>query len=212
MGVNAHTAVTLGPSASDQWRNAPEHLAMVLARYRAAAALIGGARMVAEFGCGEGIGAGILASGCQRYRGFDVDVAAIECARQNTPGDVCIFHTLDVLDLGADLVRGAFDAVVALDVIEHLSADDGARLIEVATTILRPPGILVLGTPSRNFDHLASEQSKTAHRHTWYPSELEHLLACTFHVVQSFGMQDMALHLGHPAARHYLLLAGIMPR
>ena len=35
--------VTLGPQASDQWLHAPDHLAMVLARYRAAAALICGA-------------------------------------------------------------------------------------------------------------------------------------------------------------------------
>ena len=61
--VIGDACLTLGPQASDQFLNAPEHLAMVLARYRAAAALIGGAESVLEVGCGEGIGAGILTFG-----------------------------------------------------------------------------------------------------------------------------------------------------
>ena len=35
------------------------------------------------------------------------------------------------------------------------------------------------------------------------------LMSRYFTLVQSFGMQDTSLHLGHPSARHYLLLAGI---
>jgi hypothetical protein len=37
-------------------------------------------------------------------------------------------------------------------------------------------------------------------------------MARYFRVVQSFGMADTALHLGHPDARHYLLMCGLVPR
>ena len=205
-------AVVLGPSAADQWLNAPDHLAMVLARYRAAAALIGRSQSVAEFGCGEGIGARILAAGRERYTGFDRDAEAIAIAARADLATAVAFHTTDVLDLATDAVRDAYDAIVALDVIEHLSESDGRRLVAIARGLLRANGVLVVGTPSRRFDHLASRQSRAAHVYTYRPSDLDALVGDHFRIVQSFGMQDTTLHLGHPDARHYLLSVGVMPR
>ena len=206
------SGVVLGPSASAQWRDAPEHLAMVLARYRAASALIGSSRSVAEFGCGEGIGARILASGRERYTGFDRDADALDYARWAVTAPTVAFHETDVLELGTDAVRDVYDAIVALDVIEHLSESDGRRLVAIARGLLRSNGVLVIGTPSRRFDHLASAQSRAAHVRTYLPAELDALLFDHFRLVQSFGMQDTGLHLGHPDARHYLLGVGVIPR
>jgi 2-polyprenyl-3-methyl-5-hydroxy-6-metoxy-1,4-benzoquinol methylase len=198
----------LGPSASDQWQHAPEHLAMVMARYRLAAALIGNARTVLELGCGEGIGARILARGREVYHGIDVDETALAYAhdQQWRSGTQMTFSCADARDLPR---FGAFDAVVALDVIEHLSADDGALMVEMAALHLMRPGILVVGTPNAKFAHLASPASARDHLHCFTHDELHALLSRQFDIVQSFGMQDLALHTGHPDARHYLLMAGI---
>jgi 2-polyprenyl-3-methyl-5-hydroxy-6-metoxy-1,4-benzoquinol methylase len=197
---------TLGPSASDQWQHAPEHLAMVLARYRAASALIGTAVRVLEVGCGEGIGARILARD-RSYLGIDPDTAAIEhAARALGPwhaGEMdLIISRVEVL-----AARYRAEAVVALDVIEHV--EDGAAFMDALARLLCPPGVCVVGTPSAAFDHLASPQSRAAHVNTYTHDRLYALMAARFRVVQSFGMQDTALHLGHPDARHYLLMCGI---
>jgi len=205
-------SVTLGPSASDQWRNAPEHLAMVLSRYRAAAALTGNARTVLELGCGEGIGARILASGREVYHGVDYDEQAIAYAHEHVISeavDALVFSCADVRLLAP---FGPYDAIVALDVIEHLSDLDGAHLVADSARRLAPHGVFVVGTPSAVFDHLASEQSRAEHVHTYTHDELYFLLREHFMLVQSFGIQDTALHLGHPDARHYLLMAGIGAR
>lgn len=209
--------VTLGPQASQQWLDAPEHLAMVLARYRAAAALIGGARTVLEVGCGEGIGAGILARERQWYGGVDTDTAAIAVAREPS-GDMASrwFEHADArfLNESKDNPLGyVAAALVALDVIEHVPVDQEDRLLRSLVGALhRPHGVCVIGTPNARFADLASPQSRAGHVNLYTHERLYALMAKHFRLVQSFGMQDTALHLGHPEARHYLLLCGIGPR
>src|SRR5215471_8510626 len=128
-------SVTLGPSASEQWLDAPEHLAMVLARYRAAAALIGHARTVLEFGCGEGIGARILAAGPSRelYTGLDDDEATLDAARSagaaHGSGRGSCTIKLETADVTGELRYWGWEAVVCLDVIEHMPAGLGERLV-----------------------------------------------------------------------------------
>jgi 2-polyprenyl-3-methyl-5-hydroxy-6-metoxy-1,4-benzoquinol methylase len=205
----AANGVMLGPSASEQWRTAPHHLAMVLARYRAAAALIGNARTVLELGCGEGIGARLLADGRELYHGVDYDAEAIAYANEHVRGDAhggVVFSCADVRVLAP---FGPYDAIVTLDVIEHMTDYDGALLVGDAAAKLGPPGVLVVGTPNADFDHLASEASRREHVYTYHHDDLYFLLREKFTLVQSFGMQDTALHFGHPAARHYLLMAGL---
>lgn len=205
------TRVLAGPQLSQQLLDAPDHLAFQLARYRAAAALIGNAQTVLEVGCGEGIGAGILAKGRQRYCGLDNDAEGVRIARETVGSDRLGFAELDILN-AAFLPGTIYDAVVSLDVIEHIPAEaEGAFLLSIMTA-LRPHGVCVIGTPSRMFEHLASPQSKAGHVNLYTHDRLYDLLAERFQVVQSFGLQDTSLHTGHPDARHYLLMAGIGPR
>lgn len=209
--VIGETRVTLGPQASDQYLHAPEHLGMVIARYRAAAALIGDAETVIELGSGEGLGAGILAKGRRRYCGVDNDADAVRVARETVGSAAISFADLDILDPGW-LPGTRYDAVVSLDTIEHLPAAREDAFMANAVTVLPTHGLLVIGTPNAAFDHLASPQSTAGHINTYTHERLHALMGRSFHVVQSFGMQDTALHLGHPDARHYLLMCGIGPR
>lgn len=212
--VIGSTRVTLGPQASQQYLDAPEHLAMVLARYRAAAALIGGVRRVREVGSGEGIGAGILAQGREMYEGFDTDRDAVAIAQEqyrNRPE--MRFTAEDITKNRA--VSGYLDAVVALDVIEHIPPSlEEAFMRGMRGSLYCENGheMCVIGTPNAAFDHLASPQSRAGHINTFTHERLHALMRRYFHVVQSFGMQDTGLHLGHPDARHYLLMCGIGPK
>lgn len=209
--------LTLGPQASQQWLHAPEHLAMVLARYRVAAALIGDALNVLEIGCGEGIGAGILAKGRELYVGSDSDVEAIAdanallAARSRTDRLRMSFVVADALHVDPG-ESDAFDAIVSLDVIEHVPSEREDDFMRVAVDLLTSEGVLIIGTPNAAFDHLASPQSKAGHINNYSAQRLHDLMAKYFHVVQDFGMNDVALHLGHPEARHYLMMGGVGPR
>lgn len=200
--------VTLGPQASDQYLNAPEHLAMVLSRYRAAAALIGDAQTVLEIGCGEGIGAGILAKGRTHYWGWDSDAEAIRIAYE-TYGDDSRFNVEDVLSAPVLPLR---TATVSLDVIEHIPAAREDDFMRACSDNLTSYGVMVIGTPNATFDHLASPQSRAGHINKYSATRLRDLMRKYFYVVQEFGMNDVALHLGHPEARHYLIAVGIGPK
>jgi cyclopropane fatty-acyl-phospholipid synthase-like methyltransferase len=202
--------VTLGPSASEQWRDAPDHLAMVLARYRAASALIGTAQTVLEVGCGEGIGGRILARG-RHYLGIDPDETAIAHAHGvlDLPGYGAPARQIRVSAVEDFTGIAPFDAVVALDVIEHVAIEGEPAFMDAIVGALSPSGVCVIGTPSAAFDHLASRRSRESHVNTYTHARLLTLMAQRFRVVQSFGMADTALHLGHPDARHYLLMCGI---
>jgi 2-polyprenyl-3-methyl-5-hydroxy-6-metoxy-1,4-benzoquinol methylase len=199
--------VTLGSQASQQWLQAPEHLAMVLARYRAAASLIGSASTVVELGCGEGIGARILDRGRFWYLGIDTDAESVLVAQMQA-GPQRSFHVEDILDVSV-MPSGVADAAVSLDVIEHIPAEHESAFMDGIVSRLTRLGVCVIGTPNAAFDHLASPQSKAGHVNTYTHERLHALMAKHFAIVQSFGMQDTALHLGHPDARHYLLMAGI---
>lgn len=210
--------VTLGPQASQQWLDAPDHLAMVLARYRAAAALIGGAQNVLEIGCGEGIGAGILAKNRELYVGADTDADAIAIANETLTqrgrtdqrrmsfvvADACVHEPNEV---------GAFDAAVSLDVIEHIPAEREADFMRATTrSLLGGAGVFVIGTPSLRAEHLASPQSVAGHINLYNHERLKRLMGFYFHVVQMMGMQDTAIHFGHPEMFHYILGVGIGPK
>jgi 2-polyprenyl-3-methyl-5-hydroxy-6-metoxy-1,4-benzoquinol methylase len=209
--VIGDTRVTLGPQASHQLLNDPSHYCMVLARYRAAAALIGNAKTVLEAGSGEGIGALILATGRQRYCGVDSDGDAVRIARVTVGNETVSFAELNLTNVSF-LPGTAHDAVVSLDVIEHIPADLEDAYMTTLSIALRTHGVCVIGTPSASFDHLASPQSKAGHVNTYTHDRLRELMGRYFHTVQMFGMQDTALHLGHPDARHYHLAVGVGPR
>jgi 2-polyprenyl-3-methyl-5-hydroxy-6-metoxy-1,4-benzoquinol methylase len=204
------TRVTLGPQASQQWIDAPDHLAFVLARYRAATALIGGAKYVSELGCGEGIGARILAKGRENYTGFDLDIDGIGTALQLQAAPNILFFKVDILR--HLFVPNGRDAVVSLDVIEHIPADREADFMGAITSQMTPHGVCVIGTPSKNAEHLASPQSRVGHINLYTPDRLKTLMGRYFHVVQMLYMQDTAIHLGHPELAHYILACGIGPR
>lgn len=211
------TRVTLGPQASQQWLEAPEHLAMVLARYRAAAALIGRSLSVFEVGCGEGIGASILAKNREMYHGIDTDTEAIGVAndtleiRPRVDRRRISFSAVDLFECADD--EPAYDAVVALDVIEHVPIEQEHPFVSVmAATTQGQYGVCVIGTPSQHAEHLASPQSKAGHVNLYTPERLRDLMARHFHVVQMLYMQDTSIHLGHPGMAHYILGVGIGPR
>lgn len=206
--------VLLGPQASYQWRHDPKHLLFVLARYKHAARLIGGSALVLEVGCGEGIGAPIL--GDRRlYVGIDPDADAIDAAaRQLWPDDPTIvtrFH-LEVTDLDGYRCEVKHDAVVALDVIEHVAEGARAAFMRKLAADLPPYGVCVIGTPNATAAAYQSPASRAGHVSLLGADELAALLGERFWLVQLFGMNDEVLHTGFLPMAHYLLGVGIGPR
>ena len=50
------------------------------------------------------------------------------------------------------------DAVVSMDVIEHLTLEDGRRMLDSIHGLLRPGGLFVVGTPNVRSAEFASQR------------------------------------------------------
>jgi SAM-dependent methyltransferase len=103
--------------------------------------LPGPGRLVLDLGCGSGSLLDVLERRGQRVIGIDVRPEGLARARKRHPDALLLRAEADRLPLR----DGVLDAVVALDVLEHV--DDAAALAEVAR-VLRPGGLLLASVPA----------------------------------------------------------------
>jgi len=110
--------------------------------YRMVASMVAG-REVLDAGVGEGYGAAMLAKSAASVVGIDIEPDVIEHAAAAYPS--VRFQTGDLLAL--PFPDASFDAVVSLQVIEHLQRP--REFVSECARVLRPNGVLVLSTPNR---------------------------------------------------------------
>lgn len=189
-----------GDHWSYNFRNDPKRLAFVLSRYKFAAKMGSKDRTVLELGCGEGIGAPILAEEAIHYTGVDLDLEAIEKAGEN-------FQDLKFTFLYDDFMGkqfGEFQTVVSLDVVEHIYPEHESLYFETIYQSLAPNGIAIIGTPNVTSAPYASEASNLGHVNLFSQKRLKETLEKYFHNVFPFGMNDEVLHTGFAAMAHYI--------
>lgn len=102
-----------------------------------------GARHVLDAGAGAGDLVAALAAEGYETVGLEVSERAVALAKERHPGSMLVRHSVEELPWPVE--QGSFDAVVALEVIEHLLRP--RRLLEGAHAALAPGGRLLLSTP-----------------------------------------------------------------
>jgi SAM-dependent methyltransferase len=105
-----------------------------------------------DFGCGDGKYFGYLTKrGLAPGNIHGLDVSKIRVERCQQRG----WAQARVLSPGAPLpyADGTFDLVNMMEVIEHIPAADGKRVIEEIRRVLRPGGILLISTPNYPIKH-----------------------------------------------------------
>jgi SAM-dependent methyltransferase len=104
--------------------------------------LVAGASVL-EAGCGEGYGAGMLAEVATGVLALDLDAVTAAHVARRYPGAGVARANLVALPVR----DGSVDAVVSLQVIEHLWEQE--RFLRECFRVLRPGGALVVSTPNR---------------------------------------------------------------
>jgi len=106
-----------------------------------------GARRVLDLGCGNGEFCRELAAGGFEVIGCDPSESGIQVAARSVPG--AAFVRLGVYDDPVALAADPFDAVIAMEVVEHLYLP--RHLPRFAGRVLKPGGRLIVTTPYHGY-------------------------------------------------------------
>ena len=115
-----------------------------MARYHFAVRLARGKRVL-DAGCGAGYGSAELADVAERVTGIDIAPEAVEYARAHYALHNLSFEQASCTQL--PFADGAFDLVVAFEVIEHL--ENWRDFLQEVRRVLAPAGQLIVSTPNR---------------------------------------------------------------
>lgn len=169
------------PESADPYDEiAAEHLQ----RYHSILELVRG-KAVLDAGSGEGYGAHLLAATSKCVFGIDASAEAVRHAslRYLQPNLSFLAGLIEALPFH----NGAFDVVVAFEVIEHVAEDLQTAFLHEARRVLRPDGILVISTPNKAVYTDAAHQRNPFHKREFHIGEFEGFLKEVFPRVALFG-------------------------
>jgi SAM-dependent methyltransferase len=160
--------VVPGQVEPDLWN---EHLA----RYAFAARYASG-RRVLDAGCGAGYGSAELARTAASVTGLDLSRDAVEWARGHYAAPTFLNGSCAALPFRA----GAFDLVVAFEVIEHLHQQ--SSFLAECRRVLAPDGLLIVSTPNTLYyaEARAAAGPNPFHEHEFEAAEFEAALRAQF--------------------------------
>src|SRR5205814_1256539 len=132
----------LGLRSSQSWHDDPKHLVFRLARYKFVAKMLAGSEHVLEVGCGDAFGTRIVQQSVKKISATDFDEVFV----QDVKARMVDRWQFDVFthDLLAGPVAGSYDAVFALDVLEHIQAKDERTFLRNAFASLKEHGAAII--------------------------------------------------------------------
>jgi ubiquinone biosynthesis O-methyltransferase len=146
--AKAQDAEVATPSSEFVWRHGgPDHIHGHMARPILVRLDSFGAKTVLDLGCGNGWLTDAMARCGFDVFGLDRSRSGIQIAQRSHPE--LPFRLGDATaPLDADLV-GRFDAVVAVEVVDHVAQP--RQLLQRAVSALRPGGLLLVSTPYNGY-------------------------------------------------------------
>jgi SAM-dependent methyltransferase len=122
-----------------------------------------------DIGCGSGSPASLI--GVEYLVGVDGHAPSLEEAKRNNTHHE--FHCADVRTIGAIFPARGFDACIALDLIEHLTKEDGLRLLKDMETIASRR--VIVFTPNGFMPQQSRDGDLQEHLSGWDPQEMRSL-------------------------------------
>ena len=188
-----------GGMTAYEWERDPKRLAFILARYQFVARMLQGKRRVLEVGCSDGFGTRLVRQVVGEVTAMDEDAEAIGIATRSASGEWPITFIVGRAPHYRFAVD-AFDAVYALDVLEHV--EPGAEEAFLGWAGALAP-VVIFGTPSFESQAYASMLSKEGHVNCKTEVSLRATLEDHWEHVFLFGMNDTTLHTGFGPMCHY---------
>lgn len=198
-----HGISRFGLMANESWNEDPRRTVFTLARYKFVSKMLSGRANVLEVGCADAFGTRVVQQSVGKVTAVDFDPIFIadvhERMNPNWPLDAFVH------DMLSGPVPGNFDAVFALDVLEHIDPKLEEKFISNSLDALSEDGIAIFGMPSLESQVHASPQSKAGHVNCKNGNTFKALMENYFHTVFIFSMNDEVVHTGFYPMAQYLI-------
>jgi SAM-dependent methyltransferase len=179
------TKLTAERTAADSEAEKPIRERQLAAYYKALEYVE--ARRILEVGCGEGIGASIVARKSDSVVAVDYSEQALSHARSNYGARNIEFVQMEVPPIG--FVDSSFDVVICFQMIEHLKKP--GELVKEIGRVLRDDGIALIATVNK----VESISANPYHVHEFSALEFEELLRTYFGSVEIYGILGDSLFM-----------------
>ena len=180
----------------------PKHLGFVLARYKFVSKMLVGKKRVLEIGCGDTTGSRIVKSTVGHLEGIDIDADRLASSPSKGTQWEIPTRVWNILD---GPLPHFFDAVYALDVMEHISPEHEDMFLKNIGRMMHDQSVLIIGMPSFESQIYASQGSRDHHVNCKTELGLRYVLEQYFENVFIFGMSDEVIHTGFGGMCHYRL-------
>ena len=198
----------LGLMTSWAYLEDPKRIAFTVARYKFVAKMLAGFGRVLEVGCGDAFATRIVLQAVKELVAIDRDPAfvadALERMRPEWP------YEIRAHDLRDSPVEGWFDAVYALDVLEHVDPDLEDAFLRNMIAGLGSAGVAILGLPSIQSQTFAASDS--GHVNCKDQAALGVTMRRYFGNVFLFSMNDEVIHTGFGPMSQYNIALCVGPR
>lgn len=151
-----------------------------LARYKYIARLVRKNWSVLEVGCGTGYGSNFLADFCATMNACELDKKVLDKAKAR--------FKKNNLTYSYEPTKETYDSVVCLEVLEHMTKEQGDDLITFLHSKLKSKGVAFISTP-RKLEN-PSENRKKWHIHEYEYDELIQSLEKKFDNVLVLSQTD----------------------
>jgi 2-polyprenyl-3-methyl-5-hydroxy-6-metoxy-1,4-benzoquinol methylase len=206
-----HGITRLGLMVNESWNQDPKRTLFTLSRYKFVSRMFQGRKSVLEVGCADAFGTRIVQQAVEKVTAVDFDPLFIKDAQERMdPHWSFDVRVHDMLKGGP--VAGGFDAVYALDVLEHITPDQEGVFLKNVVGSITNTGVAILGMPSLESQAYASPQSKAGHVNCKSGPALKATMEKYFHAVFIFSMNDEVVHTGFYPMAHYLLAVCAQPK
>ncbi len=139
-----------------------------------------GGKVILDIGCGSGTISLYLSSLGNRVHGIDISKKAILSCKKSAKDLMLNNASFEILDFPSKKIeKSKYDSILLLEVIEHIQ--NHQKALELITQALKPGGLLILSTPSKNaplykLGLLSNFDSRVGHLRRYSENEITTLI------------------------------------
>ena len=163
-----------------------------LMRYKFVRGFVKDTDNILDVACGTGYGTRLISDYCNSIDGVDFDEDTIRYANEIYGGDNRIFRVGNILE-----VTGTYDIIICFETIEHLSKEDGFKVIQRLKECLKPNGILFISTPKKLPIEECSPNRIESHLFEYTLEDFQELLNKYFERPVLFSQTDEIITIGN---------------